>query len=157
MKTRPIITIIGSALTLLLLFAALPAGADHSIIESDSTCGYNGASIADFKYSGERQGEWILKWGTVPHAITGERKMQANGGGIFTVWTTINPNRLYWEGTLGGDTFFEMTALSPVAGQTLYFRVSVKCAGNSVIYNPKTGRVEEAVWEHTPTAEISKN
>ena len=157
MKARPIITIIGSALALLLLIAALPAGADHTIVESDSTCGYNGASIADFSYRGESQGNWVLKWGTVPHAIDGERKMQANGGGIFTVWTTINPSRLYWEGTVGGDTFFEMTALSQVAGQTLYFRVSVKCAGNSVIYNPQSGRTEEVVWEHTPSAETSKN
>ncbi len=155
MKTRPIITIIGSALALIMLFAALPAGADHTIPLSNSTCGYNGASIADFTYMGERQGDWILKWGTVPHAITGQRKMQANGGGIFTVWTTVNPSSL-WTTSLEGDTNFEMTALSQVAGQTLYFRVSVKCAGNSLIYTQQHG-LQEADWEHTPTAEISKN
>jgi len=145
MKPRSAITSIVIVLALLFLFSALPAGADHTITRSDSTCGYNGASIADFDYEGVYQdGDWIFEWDTVPH--TKSVKMQANGGGIFTVWTTVNPSNL-WDSTFGYTTF-KMTALSQVAGQTMYFRLAVNCQGNT----PRQG-----AFDHTPTAETSKD
>ena len=145
MKTRSaIITIIGSALALLALFAALPAGADHTIPLSNSTCGYNGASIADFEYQGEFQGEWILSWDRVPHALS--VVMQAKGGGILNVWTTVNPVRL-WDSVLGKSNF-EMTALAQVAGQTMNFRVAVNCQGHTLL---------QGDFDHNPSAETSKD
>ena len=146
MKTRPLFTIICLALALLALFAALPTGADHAIFSSDSTCGYDGASIANFSFDQvDSFGSWYLSWDTVPH--WNHYWLQANGGGIFTVWTTMSPIN-FGTSAIGGESLFEMSALSQVAGQTLYFRVYVKCAGTTLFRGD---------FEHTPSAETSKD
>ncbi len=141
-RHKPIVICL--ALALIALFAALPAGADHTISGSDSSCGNDGASIADFSYDGESFGEWLLSWDTVPHALS--QILQLNGGGIFTVWTTVNPNSI-WHSTLG-ISHFEMPALAQVAGQTMYFRLSVNCQGHTFF---------QGDFDHNPSAETSKD
>ena len=143
MNTKPVIIL---ALALLALFAALPAGADHAILSSDSSCGYDGASIANFSYDlADTFGSWYLSWDTVPH--WNHYWLQANDGGIFTVWTTISPVN-FTTSSISGNSIFEMSALSQVAGQTLNFRVFVKCAGHTFFRGD---------YEHTPSAETSKD
>ncbi len=79
MKTRPIITIIGSALTLLLLFAALPALAQTS----------NSTSISNLTYDGVEHGQYmVLSWDIIANMKS--VKLQVKGGGISNVWGTSN-------------------------------------------------------------------
>ena len=141
MKTRAIISL---ALALILLVAALPAGANHTIYNSDSYCGWDGASIANFSFDGldDISNDWLLSWDTVPHAQS--RVMQIKGGGITSVWKTVWPTRMH-RSVVTGETYYEMTPLAQEAGKTLYFRISINCSGGGGFYGL------------TPTAETSKD
>ncbi len=141
MNTRSIISL---ALALILLVAALPAGANHTLYNSDSYCRWNGASIANFSFDGSDgiNNDWKLSWDTVPHAVS--RVMQIKGGGITSVWTTVWPTRMY-KSVVSGETYYEMTPLAQEAGKTLYFRININCNGGGGFYG----------W--TPTAETSKD